>query len=92
VIVATVLIPRALRRCTEDAGSYAGGGATVRAVFAEVTARYPSLAPVVCEDDGRWKPFVAVFLNGSNVTSRAPSDVPCADGDEIQIVMAIAGG
>jgi len=58
----------------------------------ELRDRYPRLAPRVCAASGQPHSFVAFYLNAAPVRIRDGLDSRLADGDEITIVTAIAGG
>ena len=66
-------------------------GTTVGVVLERLTARHPTLAPLVWSGPGAVNPVMVVFLNQRQL-SEAIRDTPVADGDEIAIVPAIEGG
>ena len=82
----TVLAKLADRKAIETRGS------TVGEAVAEVAARYPSLAPRLRDDSGQPYPFVTFYLNDEDIRFHGGFDAPLADGDELTIVPAIAGG
>jgi homoserine kinase len=82
----TVLAKLADRQAIETRGS------TVGEAVAEVAARYPSLAPRLRDDAGKPYPFVTFYLNDEDIRFQGGFDAPLADGDELTIVPAIAGG
>jgi molybdopterin converting factor small subunit len=67
-------------------------GATVTEVLGALVAEAPALGAQLLGDDGRPRSFVNLYLNGEDVRSRDGLATTLADGDELAIVPAIAGG
>lgn len=67
-------------------------GSTVGEAVADVAARYPSLAPRLRDDTGKPYPFVTFYLNDEDIRFHGGFEAPLADGDELTVVPAIAGG
>ena len=89
----TVRIPAPLRPLTADRGELAAEAAdTLRELVAGLDADYPGLRERLCEDDGELRRFVNVFVNGEDVRYLDGLDSAIADGDEVSIVPAVAGG
>lgn len=82
----TVLAKLADRQAIETRGT------TVGEAVADVASRYPSLAPRLRDDTGKPYPFVTFYLNDEDIRFQGGFDAPLADGDELTIVPAIAGG
>ena len=82
-----VLAPLAGGRRTIDAE-----GATVGDVVANVSARYPELAPRLSDGNGNPYPFVTIYLNDEDIRFAGGFKTAVTDGDELVIVPAIAGG
>lgn len=87
-----VLIPTPLRRYTGGEARVPGAGASVGEVLEDLNARFPGIRDRVCEDDGKIRRFVNVFVNGQNVRTLQGASTPVKDGDEIGIIPAMAGG
>lgn len=88
----TVLLPTLLRAHTDGASSVTADGATVGEVFEALIARYPGLAGNLVGEDGQLHKFVNVYRNDDDIRYLDQLDTPVADGDEIAIVPAVAGG
>jgi molybdopterin converting factor small subunit len=87
----TVRIPAPLRPlCGGDASAEVAAG-TVGQVIAELDGRYPGFAERVT-DDGRLRRFVNVFVAGDDVRFAQGINTPVADGQEVTILPAVAGG
>ena len=67
-------------------------GATVGEAVIDAAARHPALAPRLRDDLGRPYPFVTFYLNDEDIRFHGGFDATVADGDEITVVPAIAGG
>ena len=87
-----VRIPSPLRPYAGGRAEVATSGETVAAVLAALVAESPELRRHLMGDDGRLRSFVNLYLNGEDVRTRAGLDTGLADGDELAIVPAIAGG
>ncbi|MCC7195820.1 MAG: MoaD/ThiS family protein [Gemmatimonadaceae bacterium] len=88
---ATLHLPAILAKLA-DAKVIESAGATVGALVSDVATRYPSLAPRLRDADGQPYPFVTFYLNDEDIRFHGGFDAPLADGDEITVVPAIAGG
>ena len=88
----SVRIPTPLRKFTGGAESVTASGATVAAVVQDVEGRHPGLKERICDDAGKVRRFVNVYVNGEDIRFLSSLDTPVKDGDEISIVPAIAGG
>lgn len=67
-------------------------GRTLGEAVADVAARYPALGPRLRDKDGKPYPFVNFYLNDEDARFRGGFAAPVADGDEITVIPAIAGG
>ncbi len=88
----SVRIPTPLRKFTGGAESVDASGATVAAIVQDVESRHPGLKERICDDAGKVRRFVNVYVNGEDIRFLGSLDTPVKDGDEISIVPAIAGG
>jgi sulfur-carrier protein len=87
-----VRIPTPLRKFTGGAESVPASGATVAAIVQDVESRHPGLKERICDDAGKIRRFVNVYVNGEDIRFLGSLDTPVKEGDEISIVPAIAGG
>jgi len=88
----TILIPTPLRRFTEDRAAVHVEGKTVAEALAKLDELYPGIRERICEPDGRVRRFVSIFVNGKDIRSLQGVETPLADGDEVGIIPAMAGG
>jgi sulfur-carrier protein len=87
----TLFLPAVLARLA-DGNAIAARGATVGEVVGEVAARFPQLAPRLRDADGGPYPFVTFYLNDEDIRFHGGFAATVADGDEVTVVPAIAGG
>jgi sulfur-carrier protein len=87
-----VRIPTPLRPLTGGRSQVTTSGANVAEVIAALAVDAPALRAQLLSDDGRLRSFVNLYVNGEDVRSRSGLETALADGDEIAIVPAIAGG
>lgn len=66
-------------------------GASVRDALAEASTRLRDLAPVLEDEQGRTRPGIVVFVNDQMVR-RNGTDAELSDGDELTVLMPVAGG
>ena len=88
----SVRIPTPLRKFTGGAESVTASGGTVAAVVNDVEGRHPGLKERICDDAGKVRRFVNLYVNGEDIRFLSSLDTPVKEGDEISIVPAIAGG
>ena len=91
----SVRIPTPLRKFTGGAESVTasgGSGVTVAAVIDDVEGRHPGLKERICDEAGKVRRFVNLYVNGEDIRFLSSLDTPVKEGDEISIVPAIAGG
>ena len=88
----SVRIPTPLRKFTGGAESVTASGATVAAVVQDIESHHPGLKERICDDAGKVRRFVNVYVNGEDIRFLGSLDTPVKEGDEISIVPAIAGG
>ncbi len=87
-----VRIPTPLRKFTGGAESVTASGATVAAIVQDVDTRHPGLKERICDEAGKVRRFVNLYVNGEDIRFLSSLETPVKDGDEISIVPAIAGG
>jgi MoaD family protein len=66
--------------------------ATVRDVLGELERSHPKLYRAICDDAGRVRPHVNVFVNELHMVERSGLDTRLAPGDEVTLLPAVSGG
>ena len=90
--MATVRIPTPLRKYTQGQEEVSASGKTVGELITDLEAKYPGIKERICDDKGALRRFVNVFVKDEDVRFLKNLDTPVAEGDEVSIVPAIAGG
>ena len=87
-----IRIPTPLRRFTGGAEEVSVSGATVGTAVEDLEKKHPGIKERLCDDSGRVRRFVNVYVNGDDIRFLNSLDTPVKEGDEVSIVPAIAGG
>ena len=87
----TVKIPTTFRGLVRGKAEVPASGKTIGEVLRDLDSRYAGLWEQLCEEEGIRK-AVSVFLNGQDARFLKGLETPVADGDELSIVTALAGG
>jgi MoaD family protein len=86
-----VKIPTQLRAATGGASSASVEGETVGEVLDALYEQFGDLRERIA-DDGGLRRFVNVYIGGEDIRFLDGLDTPVADGDEVTILPAVAGG
>ena len=89
--MAAVRIPPTLRAEVGGQRELEAHGSTVAEVIDDLVERFPPLRSQLLED-GELAPFVNVYLGGEDVRTRDGLHTPVADGDQLILLPAMAGG
>ena len=87
-----VTIPTPLRTLTQGKDTVEAAGATLDALITDLESRYPGIKNRVCDENGKLRRFVNIYVNGEDVRFLQEKETPLKETDEISIVPAIAGG
>ena len=90
--MATVYVPTPLRRLTGGQGKVAVKGTTVSEILDALERSFPGMDRELREDDGGVRGFINVFVNGTEIRQLQGPRTPVAEGDEVSIIPAMAGG
>jgi adenylyltransferase/sulfurtransferase len=86
-------IPTPLRTYTGGLETVTVSGATVSAVFEQLTIKYPELKHHLFTPEGKLRSFVNVYVNDDDLRYLADKEAtPVTDRDELTIIPSIAGG
>ncbi|GAA1903723.1 MoaD/ThiS family protein [Streptantibioticus ferralitis] len=86
-----VRIPTILRTYTGGAKSVEGSGGTLAELFVDLDTRYTGIRERVVDGE-ELRRFVNVYLNDEDVRFLDGIDTAVADGDNVTILPAVAGG
>ena len=87
-----VRIPAPLRTLTGDQELITVEAGTIGELVINLEASYPGMRERLCEEDGELRRFVNIFVNGEDVRFLSGLGSTLAEGDEVSIVPAVAGG
>ncbi len=88
-----IVIPAQLRSLTRGDREAAGEPASLGEVLSALEQTYPDLRQRLRYDEtGELRRSVNLYVNGDNVRFLQGKHTKLADGDELRIVLAVAGG
>ena len=87
-----VLIPTPLQKFTNDEASVALDATSVDGLIDALDVRYPGLKGRLCDETGKLRRFLNVYVNSEDIRFLENQTTPLKDGDEVSIVPAVAGG
>ena len=87
-----VRIPTPLQKLTKEQSVVDVKALTVTELINNLEKTYPGIKDRLCDDKGKVRRFVNIFLNEQDIRFLNQESTPLKDGDEVSIVPAIAGG
>ena len=87
-----VQIPAPLRSLTAGAAEVEVDATNVQGVIDALEGKYKGVKSRLCDEDGRLRSYVRVFVNGEDARGLGDAKAPLVAGDSVSIVPAIAGG
>ena len=88
----TVRVPSTLRSYCNGVTELAVPGPSVRELLAELERRHPSLYGNICDETGKVRRHINLFVNAHHMRDREGLDTPLAAGDVVTIFPAVSGG
>ena len=88
----SIRLPTVLRSHVGGQASVEIQGATIGDILSTLVAEHPGLSGQVIAEDGTLNKFVNIYVNDDDVRYLPQLATPVADGDEISILPAVAGG
>ncbi len=88
----TVRIPTPLQRITNGQSEVQCEGTSVSILLVDLERRYPGIKERICDEQGKLRRFVNVFVNEEDIRFLQGDQTAVKDGDEVSIIPAIAGG
>ncbi|MDP3947898.1 MAG: MoaD family protein [bacterium] len=77
---------------TSNQSEVEGEGVNITAIIDNLEAKYPGIKERICDESGKIRRFVNVFVNQEDIRFLKGEETAVKDGDEISIIPAIAGG
>jgi molybdopterin synthase sulfur carrier subunit len=87
-----VLIPTPLQKFTNDQASVSVDASSVDALLQALDTRFPGILGRLCDENGKLRRFLNVYVNSEDIRFLDNQTTALADGDEVSIVPAVAGG
>lgn len=91
-MAAKVRIPAPLRKLTNDQAVVEVEGKTIQDLLAGLEKKHPGLKERICDESGQIRRFVNIFVNGEDIRFKDGPKTAVAEGAEVSIIPAIAGG
>jgi sulfur-carrier protein len=91
-VTVVVKIPAQLRAAAGGGAETVLDGATVQEVLNGLFERHEELRARISDDDGSLRRFVNVYVAGEDIRFLDGLATPVADGAELTILPAVAGG
>ena len=88
----TIKLPTQLRGVAGGAAEAQADGSTVGEALNALYAQHGELRERIADGDGALRRFVNVYLKGEDIRFLEGLETPVADGDEVTILPAVAGG
>jgi sulfur-carrier protein len=90
--VAKIKLPTQLRDAAGGSTTVEAGGSTVGEVLEALYEQHGELRERLSDGDGGLRRFVNVYVAGEDIRFGDGLDTAVSDGDEVQILPAVAGG
>jgi molybdopterin synthase sulfur carrier subunit len=87
-----VRIPTPLRKMTNGQAKVEVESAVLGDLVEKLNSEFPGFKDRLVDEEGELRYFVNIYLNGEDVRFMDGLKTATADGDEISIVPAVAGG
>ncbi len=88
----TVRIPVPLRKLTGQQDKVTVNSTSIKGVIDDLDAQYSGVKGRICDESGNVRRFINIYLNGEDTRYLNGLQTPVAEGDEVSIVPAVAGG
>ncbi|MGH9197436.1 MAG: MoaD/ThiS family protein [Acidimicrobiia bacterium] len=87
-----VRIPTQLRVLTDGAAEVSAAGTTVADLIVNLEGSHPGLAPRILDETGQVRRFVNIYVDEEDIRFLQGIDTQLAEGTEVSIIPAVAGG
>lgn len=88
----TIAVPGELRKYCDGRAELSLSAATVRAALEELEQQYSTLHRGICDETGRLRRHINVFVNDSHMRERDGLETALVPGDVLYILPAVSGG
>jgi molybdopterin synthase sulfur carrier subunit len=87
-----VRIPTPLQKLTNNMAEVAVEASNITEMVDHLEQKYPGIKERLCDESGRLRRFVNVYVNEEDIRFLQNESTPVHDGSEVSIIPAIAGG
>lgn len=87
-----VLIPTPLQKFTRDQATVECSGGTIAELLDSLEQNCPGIKARLCDDQGQLRRFINFYVNNEDIRFLEGANTALAEGDEVSIVPAVAGG
>jgi sulfur-carrier protein len=87
-----VLIPTPLQKLTQNQATVECEAANISELLDSLEQSCPGIKARICDDEGKLRRFVNFYVNNEDIRFLDGQSTSLADGDEVSIIPAIAGG
>ncbi len=87
-----VLIPTPLQIHTNNQATVSLDASSVAELISQLEAAYPGIAGRIRDESGKLRRFLNFYVNSEDIRFLDNEATTLADGDEVSIVPAVAGG
>jgi molybdopterin converting factor small subunit len=88
----SVRVPTILRPYTQGASEVSVEGSTLSEVLESLDTSYPGIKSRVLDESGELRRFVNVYVDNDDVRFAEGLQTTIADGGQVSIIPAVAGG
>ncbi len=88
----TVYIPTPFRHLVGNRANVRASGATVRDVLHDLDAQFPGFEAQIVDSTGDLARHINIYVNQVEIEHLQGETTPLADGDELAVIPALAGG
>ena len=88
----TIHVPPPLRSRCGGASELSLSAPSVRAALEQLERSHPSLYSGICDETGKVRRHVNLFVNTSHIRDRDGLDTALVQGDVVSIIPAVSGG
>lgn len=87
-----VVLPMSLRQFADGNSTVDVNGSTIPGVLDQLTQQFADLRPFLVDESGKPLGYLNLFVNEKSIPAATLEETTLADGDELLVVSAIAGG
>ena len=87
-----VRIPAPLQKMTQNKQEVSAEAANVKGLILDLEKQFPGIKDRLLDESGKIRRFINFYVNDEDIRFLNQDETPLADGNEVSIIPAIAGG